>query len=167
MQSCLCILRAECPSKKYLWAPRKAVCASPVCRQEITLGLPGKGQNPDVPSGSANEPWRLMRLVQGTLHPGSGVCTAKLWEKPIPSCPHQVREGPYLVGQIFVMGPACMLQWDYKLCVNLPFFHYFTSSTLHHVSGAQTGDQNESMQFAQPLGTTGWNPVLQANMQMR
>lgn len=108
MQSCLCTLRAECPGKKYLWALRKAACASPVCRQEITLELPGKGQNPDVPSGSANEPWRLMRLVQGALHPGSGICTAKRWERTIPSCPHGVREGSYLVGQISSWGQrAC------------------------------------------------------------
>lgn len=63
MQSYMCSLRAEC-TRQDVRSPRKAVGASPGRRQQITLQLPGKGQNADIPLGSANEPQRLMRMVQ-------------------------------------------------------------------------------------------------------
>lgn len=41
---------------------------------------------------SDNEPLNLI-LVHGGSHPASGVCTVQLWERILPRCPHQVREG--------------------------------------------------------------------------
>lgn len=91
MKSCLFFIRTEFPGKNYLWAGK--ICVPALCECRSSWHCLKKDQNSDILLSSDNETLRLMISVQGGSHPISGVCTVQLWERILPYCPHQVREG--------------------------------------------------------------------------